>query len=41
MENLAIAYTLIVVVLIGYGLNLWRRSQQVRRERELLESKND
>ncbi len=41
MENLAIAYTLIAVVLTGYGVNLWRRSQQVRRERELLESKND
>ncbi len=41
MENLAIAYTLIAVVLCGYGLNLWRRLRQVRSERELLESKND
>lgn len=41
MENLAIAYVLIAVVLSGYGLNLWRRSQEVRRERELLESRND
>ncbi len=41
MEYLAIAYGLIGVVLLGYALNLGRRMQAVRRERELLETKND
>ena len=41
MEYLAIAYILIAVVLIGYGISLRQRSEAVRRERELLESKND
>ena len=41
MEYLAIAYILIAVVLIGYGISLRQRSETVRRERELLESKND
>ncbi len=40
MEYLAIAYTLIAVVLAGYSISLLRRSQSIRRERELLESKN-
>lgn len=40
MEYLAIAYALIAIVLVGYSVNLWRRSQAIRRERELLESKN-
>lgn len=41
MEYLAIAYMLIAVVLIGYGISLRQRSETVRRERELLESKNN
>ncbi|HEX9074618.1 MAG TPA: hypothetical protein VF932_02520 [Anaerolineae bacterium] len=41
MEYLAIAYILIAVVLIGYGISLRQRSETVRRERELLESKNN
>jgi hypothetical protein len=41
MEYLAIAYILIAVVLVGYGISLRQRSETVRRERELLESKND
>ena len=41
MEYLAIAYILIAVVLIGYGISLQQRSETVRRERELLESKNN
>ncbi len=41
MEYLAIAYGLIGVVVAGYAVSLWRRMQAVRRERELLETKND
>ncbi len=41
MEYLAIAYILIAIVLAGYGISLRQRSQSVRRERELLDSKND
>lgn len=41
MDYLAIAYGLIAVVLIGYVVSVWRRSQAVHRERDLLETKND
>jgi hypothetical protein len=41
MEYLAIAYALIAVVVIGYVISLRQRWQQVKRERDLLESKND
>ncbi len=38
MQNLIIAYVLIAVVLIGYGVNLYRNTQKVeRRIRELQE----
>ena len=40
MEYLAIAYSLIAVVLIGYGISLRRRAQAIQRERALLESKD-
>ena len=41
MEYLAIAYTLIAVVLIGYVANLRQRMATVERERALIESKKD
>lgn len=41
MEYLTIAYTLIAAVLIGYGISLRQRTGAIRRERELLESKNE
>jgi hypothetical protein len=41
MDYLAIAYTLIAVVLISYAISVWRRRDAIRRERILLESKND
>ncbi len=41
MDYLAIAYSLIAVVLAGYTISLWRRMQASRRERERLETKND
>ncbi len=40
MEYMAIAYTLIAVVLIGYSVNLKMRRQSIERERARLESKN-
>ncbi len=40
MENLAIAYALIAVVLAGYTVNLRRRFLTVLRERESLESRD-
>ncbi len=40
MVNLAIAYVLIAVVLGGYGVTLYRRSQEIaRRIRELEEER--
>jgi hypothetical protein len=41
MEYMAIAYALIAVVVIGYVISLRQRWQAVKRERDLLESKND
>ena len=41
MEYLAIAYALIVVVLIGYVVNLRQRWQAVERERALIETKKE
>jgi hypothetical protein len=38
MEYLLLAYGMIAAVLIGYGASLWRRSQQIRHERESLEA---
>ena len=40
MQHVAIAYFLIFAVILGYGANLWRRMQAVKREQVLLESKN-
>jgi hypothetical protein len=40
MEYLAIAYALIAVVLIGYGVNLQIRAQAIEKERARLQSKN-
>ncbi len=40
MEYMAIAYTLIAVVLIGYAVNLRMRRQSIERERARLEAKN-
>jgi hypothetical protein len=40
MQHVAIAYGLIFAVILGYGVNLWRRMQAVKREQALLESKN-
>jgi hypothetical protein len=39
MEYLTIAYGLIAVVLIGYGVSLWQRAQAVQRERARLETR--
>jgi hypothetical protein len=41
MEYLAIAYALIAVVLIGYGVSLRRRSLAIERERARLETKDE
>jgi hypothetical protein len=41
MEYLAIAYTLIAAVLVGYGVSLRQRSRAAERERQRLESKED
>ena len=40
MEYLAVAYALIATVLTVYTISLRQRAQSVRRERELLESKD-
>ena len=40
MEYMAIAYILIAVVLIGYAVNLRRRTQAAENERARLEAKN-
>ncbi len=36
MEYLTIAYALIAVVLVGYTLSVWRRTQAAQRERDRL-----
>lgn len=41
MEYLTIAYGLIAVVVIAYSLSLRQRMQAVKRERTLIESKED
>lgn len=41
MEYLVIAYTLIAVILTGFGISVRQRLAAVERERRLLESKND
>ena len=40
MEYMAIAYTLIAIVLIGYTVVLWKRMQAVESERARLEAKD-
>jgi len=40
MVYLAIAYTLIFIVVIGYALNLYQRMQAVKHERARYESKD-
>ncbi len=37
MEYLTLAYGLMAVVLIGYGISLWRRARAIARERARLE----
>jgi hypothetical protein len=41
MEYMAIAYALIAVVLAGYGFSLRQRTLAARRERRMLESKEE
>ncbi len=41
MEYLAIAYALIAVVLVGYVLSLRQRMEAIKRERALIESKEN
>ena len=41
MEYMTVAYFLIAAVLTGYGISLRQRAQGVRRERELLESRDE
>jgi hypothetical protein len=41
MEYLTIAYVLIAVVLIGYGVSLWQRRQAIERERARLEARDE
>ncbi len=40
MQNLIIAYTLIAIVLIGYGVTLYRRTREVDHSIRLLEEKD-
>ncbi len=41
MEYMMIAYALIAIVLVGYGISLRQRTLAARRERQMLESKED
>ncbi len=40
MVNLIVAYLLIAIVLIGYGLTLWRRGREVEQSIRLLEDQD-